>query len=100
MGLVIAVVCTSAALHADENGTNCNKPNSAPLPASGSWSSIVDKIKTLDELFPYPEPGCLLTDNYPDRWAKDMAMADPDNFHPRDWDFVVMEQGRFQTQLH
>ncbi len=49
-------------------------------------------IKTLDEVFPYPETGCLLTGKYPKRWAKDMAMADPDNFHPRDWDFVEKER--------
>lgn len=58
-----------------------------------------NKINTLDELFPYPETGCLLTDNYPERWAKDMAMADPDNFHTRDWDFVEMEQSGFQAHI-
>ena len=48
------------------------------------------QIKTFDELYPYPEPGCLLTDKYPEQYKKDMAMADPDNFHPVSWDFVEM----------
>jgi glutamate synthase domain-containing protein 2 len=48
-------------------------------------------VKTLDELYPYPETGCLLTDNYPEHWKKDMAMADPDNFHPNSWNYVTME---------
>ncbi len=58
-----------------------------------------NKIQTLDQVFPYPETGCLLTNTYPERWAKDMAMADPDNFHPTDWDFVEMEQSELQPQL-
>ena len=37
-------------------------------------------IKTLDEIYPYPETGCLLKENYPEKWQKDMSAADPDHF--------------------
>jgi len=48
-------------------------------------------IKTLDEVHPYLQTGCLLTDKYPDRLKKDMEMADADNFHPNGWNFVEMD---------
>jgi len=39
------------------------------------------QVNTLDEIFPYPEPGCLLTDMYPEKWTKAMELADPESFH-------------------
>lgn len=39
------------------------------------------EIKTLNEIYPYPEIGCLLKENYPERWQKDMAMADEEDFN-------------------
>jgi hypothetical protein len=31
--------------------------------------------------------------------GKSMVMADPDNFHTRDWDFVEMEQSELQAHI-
>jgi len=56
-------------------------------------------IKSLDEIHPYPETGCLLTENYPERWVKDMAMANPDNFHPNGWDYVEKDNKRDKALL-
>jgi glutamate synthase domain-containing protein 2 len=57
-----------------------------------------NQVKTLDEVYPYVEPGALLKQEIPARWAKDMAMADPDNFHPNEWDYVERAEGNLKLE--
>ncbi len=44
----LALVCPVAPLQANETGTDCNRPATNPLPSSGTWSAIVDKVRSLD----------------------------------------------------
>ncbi|MEH6358165.1 MAG: FMN-binding glutamate synthase family protein [Pseudomonadales bacterium] len=40
------------------------------------------KIMRYDEIYPYPEAGCLLGENYPEAFAQEMAEACADSFMP------------------
>jgi glutamate synthase domain-containing protein 2 len=43
-------------------------------------------ISRLDQVFPYPEPGCLLGKPIPEEWQRDMELADTFNFHQKSTD--------------
>ncbi len=40
-------------------------------------------IKRYDEIYPYPKAGCLLTKNYPDKFALEMQESTADSFTPQ-----------------
>ncbi len=41
------------------------------------------EIKRYDEIYPYPSEGCFLTDDYPEKFAQEMAESNADSFMPQ-----------------
>ncbi len=47
-------------------------------------------IKRYDEIYPYPQAGCLLTKNYPDKFALEMQESTADSFQPQQDALIAM----------
>jgi len=51
------------------------------------------EIKRYDEIYPYPQAGCLLTKNYPEKFALEMQESCPESFMPAPIDTALRAKG-------
>jgi glutamate synthase domain-containing protein 2 len=56
-------------------------------------------VQTLDQIYPYLQTGVLLTENYPEQWRKDMAVANADSFRTNVWSAVEYQDGQLSSKI-